>query len=77
VLFKTVFLFDEKFSPATCNARVKIKELQSIWRIDEAGKDFIKKAMDKIGLSASVYDRILKVARKVPLINVNAKALER
>ncbi|RZL33451.1 MAG: magnesium chelatase, partial [Pedobacter sp.] len=32
---------------------------------DEVGQGLIKKAMEKLGLSARAYDRILKVARTI------------
>ena len=33
--------------------------------IDEAGRSLIKKAMEKLRLSARAYDRILKVSRTI------------
>ncbi|PJB15553.1 MAG: magnesium chelatase [Flavobacteriales bacterium CG_4_9_14_3_um_filter_32_8] len=47
------------------NAQVSPKMLKKICEIDQAGKDLLKKAMDKLGLSARAYDRILKVARTI------------
>ena len=34
-------------------------------QLDETGNELIKNAMDKLGLSARAYDRILKVARTI------------
>jgi magnesium chelatase family protein len=48
-----------------CNAQMGPKELQKYCRINEAGSTLIRKAMDKLGLSARAYDRILKVARTI------------
>ncbi len=41
------------------------KTLRSIFKIDEAGQTLLKNAMEKLGLSARAYDRILKVARTI------------
>jgi magnesium chelatase family protein len=47
------------------NAQISSKTLKEICEIDEAGRTLLKKAMDKLGLSARAYDRILKVARTI------------
>lgn len=47
------------------NAQISSKTLKQICEIDESGKALLKKAMDKLGLSARAYDRILKVARTI------------
>jgi magnesium chelatase family protein len=48
-----------------CNAQMSSKQLKSICRIDEAGQALLKKAMERLGLSARAYDRILKVSRTI------------
>jgi magnesium chelatase family protein len=48
-----------------CNAQISSKTLKEICEIDQSGIDLLKKAMDKLGLSARAYDRILKVARTI------------
>ena len=48
-----------------CNAQMSSKQLRSVCKIDEAGNQLIKTAMEKLGLSARAYDRILKVARTI------------
>ena len=47
------------------NAMMGSKQLREICRIDEAGQQLLKNAMEKLGLSARAYDRILKVARTI------------
>ena len=48
-----------------CNAQMSSKMLKKYTAIDDAGKQLLKNAMEKLGLSARAYDRILKVARTV------------
>ncbi|MBQ19198.1 MAG: magnesium chelatase [Flavobacteriales bacterium] len=47
------------------NAQISSKTIKEICEIDSVGKDLLKNAMDKLGLSARAYDRILKVARTI------------
>ena len=47
------------------NAQMTPKQLRTICKIDEAGNQLLKTAMERLGLSARAYDRILKVARTV------------
>lgn len=46
-----------------CNAQMPGRMVQEICQIDAAGQLLVKKAMEKLQLSARAYDRILKVAR--------------
>jgi magnesium chelatase family protein len=48
-----------------CNAQIRTKQLREVCKIDEAGNQLLKTAMEKLGLSARAYDRILKVARTI------------
>mgnify|MGYP003331675444 CR=1 FL=1 len=47
------------------NAQMSNKLLQQHCKINEDGTRLLKTAMDKLGLSARAYDRILKVARTI------------
>ena len=47
------------------NAQMNAKQLREICVIDQEAQDLLKKAMDKLGLSARAYDRILKVSRTI------------
>lgn len=47
------------------NADLSSKLVQEICFINDEGKDLMKRAMNRMGLSARAYDRILKVARTV------------
>lgn len=51
--------------PIHCNAQMGTPELRSVCRIDAAGQALLQKAMERLGLSARAYDRILKVARTI------------
>lgn len=48
-----------------CNAQMSSKQIREFCEIDTAGQTLLKKAMEKLGLSARAYDRILKVSRTI------------
>lgn len=52
-------------SQTHCNAQMQRKELTKFCEISPEGKQLLKQAMDRLGLSARAYDRILKVARTI------------
>jgi magnesium chelatase family protein len=47
------------------NAQMSPKMVRDLCKIDAAGQTLLKKAMEKLGLSARAYDRILKVSRTI------------
>lgn len=47
------------------NAMMNSQMVKNICQINTAGKNLLKTAMEKLGLSARAYDRILKVARTI------------
>jgi magnesium chelatase family protein len=48
-----------------CNAQMSTKLMRQYCVIPPAGENLIKTAMEKLGLSARAYDRILKVSRTI------------
>jgi len=48
-----------------CNAQMTSKLIRKFCQLDDAGTALIKNAMEKLGLSARAYDRILKVSRTI------------
>ena len=56
--------FTNQFS-VFCNAQMTSRMVRQYCQIDEAGQAILKQAMDRLGLSARAYDRILKVARTI------------
>lgn len=48
-----------------CNAQMRVKELKSHCQLSDAGNTLLKNAMERLGLSARAYDRILKVGRTI------------
>jgi magnesium chelatase family protein len=48
-----------------CNAMMPSNMVKEICYVDDAGRGLLKTAMERIGLSARAYDRILKVSRTV------------
>jgi magnesium chelatase family protein len=47
------------------NAQMENTDLRTFCKIDETGNALLKTAMERLGLSARAYDRILKVARTI------------
>jgi magnesium chelatase family protein len=47
------------------NAMMPSQMVKELCQINEAGKALLKTAMERLGLSARAYDRILKVSRTI------------
>jgi magnesium chelatase family protein len=47
------------------NAQMNPKEIRTYCKLDPMSKDLLKKAMERLSLSARAYDRILKVSRTI------------
>jgi magnesium chelatase family protein len=52
-----------------CNAHMNPRQMRQFCRLNEASNLLLKNAMDKLGLSARAYERILKVARTIADLN--------
>ena len=48
-----------------CNAQMSSQHIKHYCALSSEGKTILKNAMDRLGLSARAYDRILKVARTI------------
>ncbi len=48
-----------------CNADMQPNQIRKYCRIDDAGRELLKTAINRLGLSARAYDRILKVSRTI------------
>ena len=48
-----------------CNAMMPSNMVKEVCVITEAGRSLLKTAMERLGLSARAYDRILKVSRTI------------
>ncbi len=48
-----------------CNAQMTNRHIKKFCQIDEASQKLLELAIDKFGLSARAYTRILKVARTI------------
>ncbi len=48
-----------------CNAQMRSSDIKTYCKLSEAGNTLLKTAMEKLGLSARAYDRILKVGRTI------------
>jgi magnesium chelatase family protein len=48
-----------------CNARMRHKQVKAFCRLDEEGRELMRRAIRAFGLSARAYDKVLKVARTI------------
>jgi magnesium chelatase family protein len=48
-----------------CNAHMESRHLRKYCELDDASQNLVKVAIEKLGLSARAYDRILKVSRTI------------
>jgi magnesium chelatase family protein len=55
----------EKNKGIYCNAQMTKQMINQHCEIDQAGQALLKRAMERLGLSARAYDRILKVSRTI------------
>ncbi len=55
----------EKFPGVFCNAQMTPKMVRQMINLDQDSLSILRKAMEKLGLSARAYDRILKVSRTI------------
>jgi len=58
-----------------CNAQMDTKTLQSYCVLTAEGSALLKQAMEKLGLSARAYDRIIKVSRTIADLDASADIL--
>lgn len=55
----------KEFPSVFCNAMMPSNMVKEICVINDAGRGLLKTAMERLGLSARAYDRILKVSRTI------------
>ena len=48
-----------------CNAQMASRHIKKFCQIDESSQMLLKRAMEKLGLSARAYTRIIKVSRTI------------
>lgn len=55
------------------NGQMSVRQLRTFCRLDEEGSRLLKGAVQKLGLSARAYDRILRVARTIADLDGHAE----
>ncbi len=48
-----------------CNAKMSSRHIKTHCKIDPAGRSLLESAIDKLGLSARAFNRVLKIARTI------------
>ncbi|HAJ79538.1 MAG TPA: magnesium chelatase [Fibrobacteres bacterium] len=56
-----------------CNAHMEARHIRKYCELDSSSRQLLKTAIEKLGLSARAYDRILKVARTIADIDIKDK----
>ena len=49
----------------TCNAEMRVGEIRAFCELDAAGSMLLREAVERFGLSARAYHRVLRVARTI------------
>ncbi len=57
------------------NAQMNTKQIREYCKLDDASKELLKNAMERLNLSARAYDRILKVARTIADLENHEKVI--
>jgi magnesium chelatase family protein len=55
----------KEFKGIYCNAQMSSRMVREFVALDHSSRELLKTAMEKLGLSARAYDRILKVSRTI------------
>jgi magnesium chelatase family protein len=48
-----------------CNAKMSSRHIRTHCKIDDASRRLLESAIDKLGLSARAFNRVLKIARTI------------
>jgi len=58
-----------KYEDIHCNSQMTVRTMRSYCKLGKTGQFLMKRAMERFGLSARAYDRILKVSRTIADLN--------
>jgi magnesium chelatase family protein len=64
-------------TPISCNARITPDMLHEVCKLSDDGRILLKRAFEKLGLSARAYDRVLKVSRTIADLDSSFEILPR
>ena len=57
--------FTDTAGAVTCNAEMRLEDIRAHCQLDATGANLLKTAMQRLGLSARAYHRVLRVARTI------------